>query len=264
MRSRVLAAAMVGVCLAAGPVLAAPLTAKFVDTVTPYAELTAFLQSLVQTAQEGIGTQSRAYAVLDTMIADTVVGFGRGLDPLEPWRRIDVSGEDLTGVDLLTAHLVERGDLPGDGTPLPDYRQNLLELLVALVGNPTEPLGTMPELEGAVCSPARYGFNAKATLKFAQAHETDAYGIYLFPRSVELRDNPDVTAPVMAKLAPYTLFVTDYQADQPDGWTKLVASDGVSGWSQDQGDYEGLSQQHLCFGKVDGAYKITGFFTYGL
>lgn len=264
MRLQVLAGLVLGASLAVATASAAPLTASFTDTVKPDADLTTFLTSLVQTAQEGIGTQSRAYALLDTMIADHVQGFGRGLDPLERWQPIDLSGDEATGIDLLTAHMVEQGELPGDGTPAPDYRQNMLELIVALVGNPTEPLGTMPELEGAVCSPARYSFNAKATAKFAQAHDTDASGIYLYPRAVELRDTPDAGAPVIAELAPYTLLVSDYQADQPDNWTKLVTSEGVTGWAQDRGDYEGLSQQHLCFGKVDSAYQITGFFTYGL
>lgn len=256
---------VVALSMACSPVLAAPLRAEFADVVTPDAELKAFLQTLVDTAQSGIGTQSRAYAVLDTMTADTVRGFTRGLDPLEQWTALEPARmEGESGVELLTNHMVEMGELPADASEIPDYRQSFLELLVALLSNPDEPLGIMAEMGDAVCSPARLAFNAKATAKFVAAHDTDASGIYLYPREISLRDTPESGAAVTGTIAPYTLLVSDYQADQPDAWIKLIASDGLTGWTEARDDYQDLSQQHLCFGKVDGQYKIVGFYSYGL
>lgn len=244
---------------------AAPLTGGFVDVVQPDQDLTEFLRTLVETAQAGIGTQSRAYAVLDGMIAESVQGFSRGLDPLEKWRKVDTSDPDRgTGVDLLTDSMVEMAELPADATEIPDYRQDFLQLLVSLVGNPDEPLGTMPEMGGAVCSPARYGFDTKAAQKFAEANDTDGGGIQMYATAVELREQPDAATPVVSELPAWTLLISDYDADGPDSWSKVATSDGTTGWMQDRDDYLRLSQQHLCFDKVDGAYKIVGFYTYGL
>lgn len=244
---------------------ALPLATSYAETVDPDPELTRFLRELVETAQAGMGTQSRAYAVLDGMIAPTARGFTRGLNPFEPWTEVDTSSpEQGSGIDLLTARMIEQGDLPEDVSVLPDYRQDFLHLLVGLVANPQKPLGRMPEMGNAVCSPARYGVDASKALAFAQANDTDGYGIYIFPRELELHAEPQDGTPVTATIAPLTLLVTDYQADQPDGWVKVIGSDGTVGWTEDRGDYEGLSQQHLCFDKVEGEYKIVGFYSYGL
>lgn len=244
---------------------ASPLVASYANPVEPTPELTAFLQSLVASAQEGIGSQSRAYAVLDDMIAPNVRGFQRGLDPFEPWSEIDLTDPDRgSGLDLLTAWMVEQGDIVDGATDLPDYRQDFLELLVRIIADPNEPLGLMPGMGDAVCSPAQYDVDADEALAFAQAQDTDGYGIYIFPRLLDLYENPTSIKPAIARVSPRTLLTSIYEADQPDGWIKVVASDGTTGWAEDRGDYEGLSQQHLCFGEVDGKYMITAFFSYGL
>lgn len=244
---------------------ALPLAASYAEVVDPDPELTRFLRELVKTAQSETGAQRKAYARLDAMIAPTVRGFTRGLDPFEPWTEVDTSGSERTsGVDLLTSRMIEQGDLPEGSSVLTDYRPDFLELLVALVANPQKPLGRMPEMGNAVCSPARYDVDANKALAFAEANGTDGYGIYFFPRRVELQAEPKDSAPVTATIAPLTLLVPDSQADQPDGWARVITSDGVAGWTRDPSDYEGLSQQHLCFDKVDGNYRIVGFYSYGL
>lgn len=244
---------------------ASPLATSYADIVDPDPELTKFLRKLVETARAGIGTQSNAYAVLDAMIAPTVRGFTRGLDPFEPWMEVDTSGPNMeSGIDLLTSRMIEHGELPEDTAVLPDYRPDFLQLLVALVANPQKPLGRMPEMGNAVCSPAHYDVDTSKALAFAEANNTDGYGIYIFPRELELHAEPQDGTPVTATIAPLTLLVTDYLVDQPDGWLKVIASEGTVGWAQDLGDYEGLSQQHLCFDKVGGEYKVVGFYSYGL
>ena len=244
---------------------ALPLATSYAEIVDPDPELTKFLRQLVDTARAGMGTQSRAYALLDAMIAPKVRGFTRGLDPFEPWMEVDTSSLELGGgIDLLTSRMIEQGELPEDTSVLPDYRQDFLQLLAALVANPHKPLGRMPEMGNAVCSPARYNVDTSKARAFAEANDTDGYGIYIFPRELELHAEPQDSTPVTATIAPLTLLVTDYQSNQPDGWIKVIASEGTVGWAQDLGDYEGLSQQHLCFDKVDSEYKIVGFYSYGL
>jgi hypothetical protein len=244
-------------------VAAAPLATQFVDTVTPDAELTAFLVNLVETAQRGLRGDDAAYRALDGLVAPDIRGFSRGLDPLEPWRTVDLSDATAAGVDLLTSNMVEMGELP-QGSPIPDYRPRLLELLVSLVANPHEPLGTMAGVDAVACSPARLGVDVAAATSFAKAHDTDGSAIYFYPTDLALYDAPDAGKPAIGTLAAGTLLLTDYEAERKDGWDKVVSSDGRSGWSEDRSDYLALSQQHLCFGKVGGTFKITAFYTYGL
>ena len=255
---------VLGLALFAPQAKAAPLVALFADVVEPDAALTEFLGTLVQTARAGLTNESSNYSVLDSMIAPDLQGFSRGLDPLEAWRKLDLSSDSESGVALLTTHMVEMGDLPEGATNLPDYRQDMLEILVALIANPAEPLGTLPETGDAICSPARYAFDAKATAAFAAAHDTDAYSISIYPRDLALYAEPSAAAPVSATLSARTLLLSEYVAGQPDDWTKVITSDGQTGWVEDTTDREGLSQQHLCFDKVDGAYKIVAFYSYGL
>lgn len=244
---------------------ASPLTAKFTETVQPDPELTTFLRSLVDIAQMGIRTKADVYAVLDKLIAPDVRGFTRGLDPFEQWSEVEISApEREAGVDLLTAWMVEQGDIPEGVSALPDYREDLLELIVTLIANPAKPLGRMPEMGNAVCSPARYEFDTRQALEFAQANNTDGYGIVFFSRQLDLHAAPDAETPVSLQLEQRTLLVTEYQSGQSENWVKVLASDGITGWAEHQADYEGLSQQHLCFRKVDGQYKIVGFYSYGL
>ena len=163
---------------------ASPLATSYAEIVDPDPELTRFLRELVETAQAGLGTQSRAYAVLDAIISPSVRGFTRGLDPFEPWVEVDTSGPEMdSGIDLLTSKMIEQGDLPEDISILPDYRQDFLQLLVALVASPQKPLGRMPEMGNAVCSPARYDVDVSKALAFAKANDTDGYGIYIFLNS---------------------------------------------------------------------------------
>jgi hypothetical protein len=94
----------------------------------------------------------------------------------------------------------------------------------------------MPEMGNAICSPARYEFNAKAAAQFAAAHNTDAYGLYLFPTELQLRAKPEPGIPIIATIPSHTLIATDYQDNQPETWTKVITSDGTSGWIEDHGD----------------------------
>lgn len=244
---------------------ASPLVAEYADPVQSTPELTAFLRTVVAAAGEGIGIRTEAYSVLDDMIAPKIRGFTRGLDPFEPWAEIDLDEPDRgSGVELLTSWMVEQGDIVVGASDLPDYRQDLLELLVRLIADPDEPLGRMPGMGEAVCSPARYGFNSDDALAFAQAHDADGSAIRFYPRELSLRESPDIDTPTLAVAAPRTLLVSVDAVDQGEGWLKVVMSDGTTGWTEDQGDYRRLSQQHLCFAEVDGRYMITGFYSYGL
>lgn len=259
-----LVAVGIALVLLASGASAAPLQATYVNVVTPDTQLQSFLHTLAQTAKNSIGAEASAYAAIDAMIAPTLGGYSKGLDPFEEWQAIDPAGpDDPHGLYLLTNSMVEMGELPEGQVP-PDYRPDFLALLLALIANPEAPLGTMKEMPGAICSPARYDIDIDAASTFAAANNTDGYGLYIYPRELELHAKPQAGTPVTAKVAPRTLVATDYQDNQPDNWTKIKTSEGATGWIEDRGDYEGLSQQHLCFGKVDGTYKIVGFFTYGL
>jgi hypothetical protein len=244
---------------------AEPLRASYADVVVPDAELVAFLTTLAQTAKAGLSPRADAgatYAALDAMFAPTLTGFGRGLDPLEHWRKyakpVPGNFSDLAG------NMIEQGDLP-EGASLPDIRPDMLSLLLALIANADEPLGTITPSGDAICSPAAYAFDAKAAAKLAAATQSDAYGLRLMHREITLHAEPKASSPAVATLAPLTIVGSIYVDGQPDGWTQYATSDGMIGWFEERlAEADGLSQQHVCFAKVDGAYKLTSFYTYGL
>jgi hypothetical protein len=244
---------------------AEPLRASYADVVTPDAELVAFLTTLAQTAKAGLLPRADAaatYAALDAMFAPILTGFGRGLDPLASWGKYSkpVPGNFAE----LASNMIEQGDLP-EGAPLPNIRPDMLQLLLALIANADEPLGTMKATGEAICSPAAYAFDAKTAAALATATDGDGYGLRIMHREITLRAEPKASSPVVATLAPLTVLGSIYVDGQPEGWTQYATSDGAKGWLEDRlAEADGLSQQHVCFAKVDSAYKLVSFYTYGL
>ena len=61
-----------------------------------------------------------------------------------------------------------------------------------------------------------------------------------------------------------SLVMFDYRPGLPEGWSYYESAGGIKGYTRGEGDGLGLSQNHLCFAKVEGKYRITAVFGYGL
>jgi len=248
------------------PRIQGALAARRVDVVAADAELSAFLADLAHKADRPRAAYAPDgdYADVAAAFAPTVTVYSRSLDPSEPWHR--VSRATGTPLDIATSFLVEQGDLP-DGVRRPDPRPDLMTVL-ADAARSSLPMGRMPGMPGAICTDAQLAFDIKAARAFAATAELDPASLRLFFEDVPLLAAPRSGATPVGLLPAYTLLLDDqavsYDA-RPAGWSALVTSNGIKGWVRDPAsENHGLSQTHLCFAKVAGAYRIVGFYAYGL
>lgn len=231
------------------------LVVGFRNTVRSNAELDAFIGDLRRAI---MSAKVRDYAIFDGFFAPEIKTFHRSLDPLQPW---NASGT-ITGSPLpqLADVFVEQ-EPPADGQPVPDYREDVLRTVLRMIwGKPS--LGTMQQVPGSICTPAEYDFDHAAALAFARKFELDTYSLRFFGKNVFLSDKP--RSKRGARVAANTLMIFDYDPKAPAGWGLYETAGGARGYMEDRDDTQGLSQSHICFAKVDGKYRITAVFGYGL
>lgn len=234
-------------------VSAKELTARQVDIVEPDAELAgtvAELRSLVAGGEANI-------AKLERFFAGRVKTFQRGLDPFQPWKSSEVL--ETGYLQGMADMMIEQG-APEVSAPQPDYRIEAAKLLAAMLDTKVR-FGTLDKAPGEICAPAAYKVNRKAALAFAGKFDVDAYSLRFYDAKVILSHAPNS---VSGKAVPRnTLMVFDYDPKAPEGWGRYVTAGGVAGYMQDRDDGLGLAQNHVCFGKVEGRYRITTLFGYG-
>ena len=244
---------------------AAALRAVPAEVVTPepaLAEFVAQLHGLAQSTAAARSPKAReaGYLAIDALIAPDLKGFSRTLDPLAKWGVVKPEGKD--GLDKMASYMIEQDELP-DGARQPDYREKLVKELVDRTA-PDVSFGRLADLPGALCTPARLGFDSKKVAAFAKAHDTDAYSLRVAPAGLGLRAAARKTEASGPALPTGTILALDLDAPLIDGWARVVTSDGVAGWAADTAVADGLSQMHICFAKHSGGYQLVGFFAFGL
>lgn len=234
---------------------AGELTVSYADVVEPPNEVNALMDRLRLAIMSAM---VRDYSRFDAFFAPRIEVFQRGLDPLQPWS----SGEPITQAPLtaLADILVEQGPIE-EGQPKPDYREDVLQTFLRIVWKRT-PLGSLKEVPGAVCAPAAYDYDRKAALAFAKKFDLDLYSLRFFPQNTFLFNRPG--GKQGGRVPAYTLMIFDYDPRAPAGWGRYVTAGGVRGYMEDRDDTLGLSQNHLCFARINGDYRITAVFGYGL
>ena len=249
-----LLAVLLPVCLAwAGN--AAELEVSRADAVRPDPELAATVSELGSLAAKGGG---KNIAKVEAFFAPKVKVFTRSLDPFQPWNPVEgLTGNYLSGVADV---MVEQGEIEA-GLPVPDYRLEAMKRIASLIGDGAT-FGTLPEMPGAVCAPAAYKVDRKAALAFARKFELDAYSLRFHPDDVFLADRPRGKRGTL--VPPNTLMMFDHDPRAPEGWGLYETAGGVKGYMEDRDDTLGLAQNHVCFAKVKGRYRITAVFGYGL
>lgn len=233
---------------------AAELTVSYADVVEPENEVKALMDRIRLAI---MSAQVRDYSAFDVFFAPRVAVFQRGLDPLQPWN----PGEPITRepIPALADILVEQEPIE-DGQPKPDYREDVLRTFLRIVWA-RAPLGSLKETPGAVCAPAAYDYDRKAALAFAGKFGLDLYSLRFFPQNVFLASRPG--GKQGARVPAYTLMKFDYDPKAPAGWGRYETAGGVRGYMEDRDDTLGLSQDHLCFARIDGEYRIIAVFGYG-
>jgi hypothetical protein len=228
----------------------------FRNTVKADPALQAFIAGL-----KGLDTAPKTldYKTIDGLFAPHVKAFFKSLDPFQPWRRIDdLSADYLRGAADI---MVEQGEFQ-DGVPQPDYRPDALKIIIGQVSSGA-PFGHLKEAPGAVCAPANYKVDRKAALAFAGKFDLDAYSLRFYDKDVMLEKKPDSDR-ARTRIPAWTLMMFDFDPRSPRGWGFYQTSDGTRGFMKDRDDTLGLAQHHVCFGKINGEYRIVALFGYGL
>lgn len=222
--------------------------------IQPEAELAATVAEIKALAAKGGKKSMRR---LETFFAPRVKSFSRGLDPFGDWYvRDDLTQDFLEGVADV---MVEKGELPDGGTQ-PDYRIDAMRVLANhVLADGT--FGTMTEMPGAVCAPAVYKVDRKAALAFARKFELDAYSLRFYADDIVLVRKPEGKKGTVVPAK--TLIMFDHDPKAPDNWGYYETAGGTKGYMRDRDDTLGLSQNHVCFAKVKGKYRIVGIFGYG-
>jgi len=247
-------------CLALGlmaPSLAHPASLMVTDgdTVQPDPELRATVAALRAVAATGKKANIKK---VEGFFAPKVKTFQRSLDPFQPWNSTSVlTGKYLGGVADV---MVEQGELAA-GMSVPDYRVVAMEQMAAMLKDAT--FGSLPEVPGAVCAPAAYKVDRKTALAFAKRFELDAYSLQFFGEDIVLDERPGSAAAEIS-VPPRTLMMSDYHPEAPEGWSFYETVEGIKGYMKNGPEAFGLSQNHICFSKVKGKYRISAVFGYGL
>lgn len=195
---------------------------------------------------------------LEEFFAPRVKVFTRSLDPFQPWNRIDdLTGDYLAGIANV---MVEQGELEA-GMPVPDYRLDAMRQIARLIGS-SSVFGVLPEVPGEICTPAAYKVDREAASAFASKFKLDAYSLHFYAHDIKLSKKPRPMRGV--RVPAYSLLMFDYDPKAPAGWISYETAGGIKGYMRDRWETLGLSQNHVCFAKVEGKYRISSVFGYGL
>ena len=248
---------MAGLALLAVPANAEAneLIVGFRDVVKPDAELQALVE---QIKSLNVTSKKLDYKAIDAVFAPRVKTFRKSLDPFQPWTKsADIRSDYLKGAADI---MVEQGE-PEEGAAVPDYRPAAMHVIAEQVSR-GEPFGRLKEMPGAICAAAAYEVDRKAALAFAKKFELDAYSLRFYATHITLLARPGSPA-VIDFVPPYALMMFDHDPTAPEGWGRYETSEGVKGYMRDRDDTLGLSQNHVCFGKIKSKYRITALFGYG-
>jgi hypothetical protein len=163
------------------------------------------------------------------------------------WQREDSNDADpkKSGIDNLAAAL---------GLDAPDGSgwQALANYAADATATP------LPEMKGALCSPAMPTFDEAQMEKLAQATRTDpAEWVYPTSEGVEVRAKAEPAAAVVEKLA--TVMVRVLPDENATGdWVKVVTPSGKIGYLS-ANVIAPVGSDQLCYQKEGGSWKIAGY-----
>lgn len=225
------------------------------NEVTPDKELLEVVQQLRTLSAKGDKKNIRK---VEAFFAPEVKTFTRSLDPFQPWHPLEgLHGKYLEGVANV---MVEQGEPIGVESKH-DYRIDAMQYLANYVLSDGT-FGSLPEVPGAICTPAAYQVDRKAALAFARKFELDAHSLRFYRDDIVLLKKAEGKK---GKVVPaYTMIMFDYDPNAPKDWGYFESAGGIKGYMKDRDDTLGLSQNHVCFTKVKGKYRISGLFGYGL
>jgi hypothetical protein len=158
----------------------------------------------------------------------------------------DKADKKKSGLDNLTKAIQLDGkDAPG------------WEMLAAASADPTGM--PFPNRKDTICAPADPSFNPQELEALAKATGTEE-GDWAFPSQagLEVHAGPQPNSPVIEKLGLHFVRVMQDQNAEPGPMLKIVAPSGKTGYVPAEA-LSPLGSDQLCYSKVAGGWKISGF-----
>lgn len=124
--------------------------------------------------------------------------------------------------------------------------------------------GTLPEVPGMVCAAAAYDVHPKAVAKFSRMHGVRIDKLVFYKETISLYAGKTHKSEFIGYVPAYTLIAIANDDVATEDWHPLIASTGINGYMGDPIPLETLVQKHVCFARVDGEYRISALFGYGL
>lgn len=226
------------------------------DVVEADPALEAFARDV---ARQWMSAGGYDFAKIDKLFAPTVKTFMRNETPFEPFEaRNDITSDYiLNAVYTLQAR---KGSVPAE--ELPDYRGDAITDIATPIAQ-NYPWGTLPEVPGMVCRGAAFAVDGPAVRKFSRMHGARLDKLVFYEKPVALHAEKSRESAVVGVIAPFTLMVFDKRYQAGETWQAMIASNGLKGYMGEYLPERTLAQKHVCFGKVEGKYKITALFGYG-
>jgi len=226
------------------------------DVVEADPALEAFARDV---ARQWMSAGGYDFAEIDKLFAPDVKTFMRNETPFEPFE----AREDITSDYILNAVYTlqaRKGSVPAE--ELSDYRGDAITDIATPIAQ-NYPWGTLPDVPGMVCRGAAFDVDGPAVRKFSRMHGVRLDRLVFFEKPVTLYAEPGRESAVVGVIPPFTLMAFDKRNQLGDTWHPMIASNGLKGYMGDYMQERTLAQKHVCFGKVDGKYKITALFGYG-
>jgi hypothetical protein len=254
-RRIILAAAFAAIALPAPAGQA--ITVGYRDVVTPDPELLDFVQ---QIRRAWISVKRVDPSARDRFFAPRVKTFMKTETPFKPFE----PRGDITSDYLLNAVFIMRSRKGSiSEADLPDQAQGALsEIGRQLIHDPV--WGKLPEVPDMICAGAAFDVDSRAVAKFSRMHGVRIDALVFSRQAIALHTATNTTSEHAGDVPPYTLMAIARDEIATQDWRPMVASNGIRGYMVDTIPLEILAQKHVCFARVDGAYRISALFGYGL
>jgi len=226
------------------------------NLVEPDAELVAFSERVLD---QWVGSSEYDFGAIDRLFAPSVKTFMKNETPLQPFEpRGDITSDYLlNSVFTLQA---KKGSIPDE--EVPEYRSDAMTDIASRI-DPKHPWGTLPQVPDMICRDAAFEVDQKAVRTFARMTGTRIDKLVFYRKPVTLYAGKSRKSAIVGVVPPRTLMAVGKEDVFIESWHPMISSTGIEGYRGDVEFHETLVQKHVCFGKIDGEYRITALFGYG-
>lgn len=228
---------------------------SYADVVKPDAEFLRFMDGFGRLIT---GSEGHDRTSINAMFSPTVKTFLKRETPFEAFLpAADINADPL----LKSADILANRQTFSAHTTDENRQDAVIEDVLTYIGR-DDPFGRMTEAPGLICSSAALEFDRRAAAKFARMHKVRLDDLIFFENDIVLYHQKNMKGEVVGIVPPRTIMVGQGGYMPYDDWHPLISSTGVKGYAYNHTWAQSIARQHVCFGKVNGQYKITTIMGY--